>query len=144
MYPALNEPVLNKNGEHNSVSEDGFSLLEVVIALAIFALAFGGLSQMSDFAIKRSHTMSSRLEALTVAQSLMEEALAAPDLAEGNSEGRVTAPSQLSWQRSVEVYEEGADPRKTDGDKLLQITIEVEVPGAPVVLQALKRQEGKQ
>jgi prepilin-type N-terminal cleavage/methylation domain-containing protein len=66
-------------GENISLNtENGFSLVEIMIAVAIFSLGLAVLASMQIIAITANSTSNIRTQMATVAQEKMEELLALP------------------------------------------------------------------
>jgi general secretion pathway protein I len=65
----------------------GFTLLEVVVAFAITALALAGLVQATGVGLGSSDTAARTVEAVSEAQSLLAQAGIATPLASGESNG---------------------------------------------------------
>jgi general secretion pathway protein I len=90
--------------------DGGFSLLEVVVALAILALALGALYPAFSSAARRAHLVAERDRAVMLADSKLAEIDAAvlrPGIEAGTVDGR------YRWRRRVEPYAlpgAGADP----------------------------------
>lgn len=85
----------------------GFSLIETLVALAVFGLAALALVNLTTESVRAASRVEARLLAGIVADNLLVEALAAPDApAPGESEGvRRIAGRDWPWRRSVQ----GAD-----------------------------------
>ena len=77
---------------HVSAFEEGFSLLEVVVALGILSLAMGFIYEEVVGTVKKADVAYNRTYDLAVAQSLMEETIAkkgwAVDATSGTRDGR--------------------------------------------------------
>ena len=64
-------------------TQTGFSLIEVVVALAIVALMLGAIYQVSNGAVRSTVRTDNYLRALAMAQSRLAEASAMPVLKVG-------------------------------------------------------------
>jgi type IV pilus modification protein PilV len=58
--------------------EDGFTLIEILIALSIFAVGILAVASMQVMAIKTNHKASNVTETVTWAQDTMEELISLP------------------------------------------------------------------
>ncbi|HWA90947.1 MAG TPA: type II secretion system protein [Rhizomicrobium sp.] len=87
--------------------ERGFTLLEVLVALTILGVALTVLFGIFGHSLSRARETQSRLEARTLASSLLAEAETAPALAYGDRGGRVQ--SGMDWQLSVRPYGDDKD-----------------------------------
>jgi prepilin-type N-terminal cleavage/methylation domain-containing protein len=57
-------------------SESGFTLLEVIVALAIFVVSASSLYMTLDTSVDRASLSATRSEAVAIAQSVLSESLA--------------------------------------------------------------------
>jgi general secretion pathway protein I len=82
---------------------DGFTLLEMVVALAIFALAGMALLRLEGATLTQSAQLADRAVGQTVARNLAVEILSDPALpAFGRANGEaVNAGRRWRWQRDV-------------------------------------------
>lgn len=80
--------------------QTGFTLLEVIVALAIAALVFGAAVQLSGTAARSGAALNERTRALLVAESRLEAIGSQDVLRTGTTEG--VASSGFRWQASVE------------------------------------------
>jgi len=87
--------------------DSGFTLLEVLVALTILAVALTVLFSIFGNSLSRSRETQSRMEARTLAAGLIERAEAAPTVAFGESTGR--SASGLEWQFDVRPYGDDKD-----------------------------------
>lgn len=78
----------------------GFTLIEVVVSLAILALSLGVLYQSFGWSVRRTAALSNEEAAWLAAQSLLAEVRARPILAAGASEGEWAGA--LRWQARVD------------------------------------------
>jgi general secretion pathway protein I len=88
---------------NDSVSEQGFTLLEMVVALAIFALAGLALLRLEGATLMQSAQLADRALGQTVARNLAVEILSDPALPSfGTSNGQVVnAGKEWRWTREV-------------------------------------------
>lgn len=84
-------------GRHRS---GGFTLLEVLVALVIFALASGALAQLVQTGFRQSRAAQSVTEAVLLARSLLAEVGAEVPLAQGVQEGESGAGYR--WRAEIE------------------------------------------
>ncbi len=106
-------------------ARNGFSLLEMLVALAVFALAALTLLRMESASLSQTADLDQRFMRELVIQNLAAEWLtdpAPPSLGESN--GRVeNAGRQFSWQRTVTA---GPIP----GSVAIQLSVSEQTPGA--------------
>ena len=84
-------------------AQSGFSLLELVAAFVIFALAFGALMQLAGAAMKGSRQSASYTQAALWAQSKLDEAGVGEPLKETEDEGEFD--KQYRWRLIVRKME---------------------------------------
>jgi general secretion pathway protein I len=86
----------------------GFTLIELLVALAVFSLAAMALLNLSGENTRSAARVETRTLGGLVAENLAVEAMIAPGLAEGTSNGAVAlAGRQWNWTRSVQGVEAG-------------------------------------
>ncbi len=68
---------------HSPQTDAGFSLIETVAAMGILAMAALPLMQVSSDSVRNTGYLETRLLARTVAENVMAQTLADPDLLEG-------------------------------------------------------------
>lgn len=77
----------------------GFTLIEVVVALAILAMSLGAIYQSFSWSLHRSARLKLREEAWLTAQSILSEVAIDPAARAGHREG--TTDAGFSWQTDV-------------------------------------------
>lgn len=87
--------------------DDGFTLLEVLVALTVLGVALTVLFAIFGHSLARSRETQSRLEARALATSLLAQAEASPRLSFGDSSGRMN--SGMEWQLDVRPYGDDKD-----------------------------------
>lgn len=87
--------------------DDGFTLLEVLVALTVLGVALTVLFGIFGQSLSRSRETQSRLEARTLATSLLAQAEVSPGLSFGDSSGRT--PSGMEWQLDVRPFGDDRD-----------------------------------
>ena len=120
--------------------EGGFTLIELMVALAVFAIAALTLLRMEGESIRRTADLDQRLLREVVAQNLAAEWLTDPQPpALGDAAGQATnAGRRFAWQRHVEPAGEGGVVRVTvavrevtPGAESQALTLEFVRPTAP-------------
>ena len=109
-------------------SERGFTLLEVLVALIIFGIAFGAIAGIFQTALRQSTTASMMLYAQSLAEQQLVRFGTELPLIPGNLTGTSTMPSRepLAWKSRIDLatpVAEGAD------FALYRITIDVAAKG---------------
>lgn len=112
-------------------SQGGFSLIEVVVALAIVSLMLGTIYQVSNGAVRSTVRTDNYLRALAMAQSRLAEASAMPVLKVGTVIGSADG---VAWSRSVKPY---AAPPPSPETRLYQVSVIATRSGSRVVLETL-------
>lgn len=111
-----------RSGSHGTAparpaGRSGFSLIELLVALAVFSLAALALLNLSGENTRSAARVETRTLGGIVAENLAVEAMIAPQLAEGDSNGRqALAGRNWRWTRTVSA---------TDDPDLLRIEIRV-------------------
>jgi len=98
----------------------GFTLLEVLIALIIFALAFGVLAQTMQTGLRQSQAAGDTTTAVLLARSLLSEVGVDVPLAPGIYEGAMEP--NFRWQAEVRPAEIA---RSEQGSMLYRVRISV-------------------
>jgi general secretion pathway protein I len=108
---------------------NGFTLLEMLVALAIFSLAGMALVRLQAVSVRTAADLDTRVVAAMVARNIAYERLTDPTPpARGDSEGDiVNAGRSFHWQQTVE---------PTEDDRIVAVTVKVTAgPGqSPAVL----------
>ncbi len=106
------------------LGRNGFSLVEVMVALAIFALSAAALVQLERVSVRSAAAVETALLGRIVATNLLAEALTdVPAPAFGQSRGIIAMGGRLwRWQRAVVPL---GEPR------LLRIEVAVSAPTTP-------------
>jgi len=112
-------------------SQSGFSLIEVVVALAIVALMLGAIYQVSNGAVRSTVRTDNYLRALAMAQSRLAEASAMPALKVGTVLGSTDG---VAWSRSIKPF---AAPPPTPDTRLYQVSVTATRSGSNVILETL-------
>lgn len=102
----------------------GFTLLEVLIALIIFAISFGAIANIFQTALRQSTTAALLLDAKALAEQQMARIGADLPLEPGEHTGTVAAASRsaLTWQSRVAL----AEPPGDDASLVLyQVTVDI-------------------
>jgi general secretion pathway protein I len=82
-----------------SSSQQGFSLLEVIAAMMLLAIAFAALMKVAGASISLSQNAAEHSEAAMWARSLLDSAFVGEPLKAGNSSGRFN--QRFRWQLDV-------------------------------------------
>ena len=117
-------------------SDRGFTLLEVLVALVIFALLFGVLAQIFQTGLRQSGVAEAASAATLVARSQLARVGVEVPLAEGEIEGETE--DGLRWQTVIEL----AEP-PSEEPELVPYLVTVSVawragPGGEVTLTTLR------
>lgn len=112
-------------------TQTGFSLIEVVVALAIVALMLGAIYQVSNGAVRSTVRTDNYLRALAMAQSRLAEASAMPVVKIGTVLGSTDG---VAWSRSIKPF---AAPPPTPQTRLYQVSVTATRSGSKVVLETL-------
>ena len=83
--------------------DDGFTLVEVLAALAVFSLAAIGLIQVTGQSVRTADALEARFAARVVASNILSEALVTPEpLTNGTQAGLETQLERnFAWTRLV-------------------------------------------
>ncbi|SDG09305.1 prepilin-type N-terminal cleavage/methylation domain-containing protein [Dyella sp. 333MFSha] len=89
--------------------QNGFSLLEVIAAIAVLAIAFAALMQVAGSSMSLTARANERTQAALRARSLLDGAFVMDPIREGDSEGRID--DTYRWRMNVSRYQvPGARP----------------------------------
>jgi general secretion pathway protein I len=85
----------------------GFTLLEVLVALIIFALAFGAIASIFQTALRQAATASSKMDALALAEQQLARFGVEIPIAPGERQGRIETSngSPLFWRSRIDLAE---------------------------------------
>lgn len=94
-------------------SQQGFTLLEVIVAVVIAALCLGALSQVFATGVRAASTASDYMRAMTLAQSLLAGVGVEKATSDGTESG-TSSDGRLRWTVSIspEPTEDGENPIK--------------------------------
>jgi general secretion pathway protein I len=112
---------MNRRSLANVPRQSGFTLLEVVVAFAIFALSVGALYESFAGSLRRTLKAEAQERAWLSAQSLLAEIRVRPAPWPAEEEG--VTRTGLDWKRSTSPYPFGTDPRSSW--QAYQVVIEV-------------------
>lgn len=93
--------------------QGGFSLLEVIAAIAVLAIAFSALMQVAGSSMSLTARANERTQAALRARSLLDGAFVMEPLREGSSEGRID--DVYRWRMNVSRYQSPGDRPAADG-----------------------------
>ena len=96
-------PLQEKQNLKKKTSEDGFSLLEVIVALAIMAMGFVTVLQLFSGSIRSVSMSEQYLKATTLAQSKMGE-LEMNNYRASEFEGTFANEENYRWQLDISPY----------------------------------------
>jgi general secretion pathway protein I len=103
----------------------GFSLLEVIAAIAILAIAFAALMQVAGSSMSLTARANERTQAALRARSLLDGAFMVDPVQEGSSEGRFD--DTYRWRLNVAPFEAGdASPDNPGaGSRMVRLDLDV-------------------
>ncbi|HEV7776353.1 MAG TPA: prepilin-type N-terminal cleavage/methylation domain-containing protein [Luteibacter sp.] len=102
----------------------GFSLLEVIAAIAVLAIAFAALMQVAGGSLSLTSRATERTQAALWARSLLDTAFVVDPVREGSSEGRFD--DRYRWRLAVARWQPEDDPA-ADGDSRLVYRLDLDV-----------------
>lgn len=109
----------------------GFSLIELLVALAVFSLAALALLNLSGESTRSAARVETRTLGGIVAENLAVETMIAPQLAEGDTSGQqMLAGRNWGWTRRVSA---------TDDPDLLRIDIRISEGGTQAAERTIFR-----
>lgn len=103
----------------------GFSLLEVIAAIAVLAIAFAALMQVAGSAMSLTARANERTQAALRARSLLDGAFIMDPVQEGSSEGRFD--DTYRWRMNVAPFvpaDAGVDPA-AGGSRMYRLDVDV-------------------
>lgn len=99
---------MNRTAHRRRSRAPGFTLIEMVVSLAILALSLGVLYQSFGWSARRTAVLADNEAAWLAAQSILAEVRARPRLEIGSSEGE--GSGGLRWITRIEPQESAIDP----------------------------------
>lgn len=93
--------------------QQGFSLLEVIAAIAVLAIAFAALMQVAGSSLSLTSRANERTQAALRARSLLDGAFVMEPVREGDSEGRFD--DTYRWRMNVSRYQPPDEKPAADG-----------------------------
>ncbi len=93
--------------------QQGFSLLEVIAAIAVLAIAFAALMQVAGSSLSLTSRANERTQAALRARSLLDGAFVMEPVREGESEGRFD--DTYRWRMNVSRYQPPDEKPAADG-----------------------------
>lgn len=91
-----------RNGR--DVKQQGFTLLEVLVAFVILAMMLGVIMNLNSLALNTTARASDREQALLLAQSQLDRVLASRELKPGTQSGRFD-DDRFQWELQVSRFE---------------------------------------
>ena len=101
--------MLQPSSNIRSRRQRAFTLIEVIVSLAVLALSLGVLYQSFGWSVRRTAALSKEEAAWLAAQSLLAEVRARPVLQADTSEGEWSL--DLRWQTRVDAQTSAVDPQ---------------------------------
>jgi general secretion pathway protein I len=103
--------------------QGGFSLLEVIAAIAILSIAFAALMQVAGASMSLTARAAERTEAALRARSLLDGAFAMEPLQAGDTDGRFD--DRYAWHLSVSPWQPADQPAADNGPRLFRLDLTV-------------------
>ncbi|UPG90645.1 prepilin-type N-terminal cleavage/methylation domain-containing protein [Luteibacter aegosomaticola] len=102
----------------------GFSLLEVIAAIAVLAIAFAALMQVAGSAMSLTARANERTQAALRARTLLDGAFIVDPLQAGSTDGRFD--DTYRWQLNVSPFNVGDAPSDGNGgNRLFRLDLDV-------------------
>lgn len=115
MRPVSTAPTATRGA---SSRQKGFSLLEVIAAIAVLAIAFAALMQVAGSSLSLTARANERTQAALRARTLLDGAFVMDPVQEGETEGRFD--DTYRWRMNVSRYQlPGARPDTEGADSPL-------------------------
>ena len=102
-------------------AERGFTLLEILVALVIFALLFGVLAQIFQTGLRQSTVAEAASAATLLARSQLARVGVEVPLAEGETLGE--SEDGLRWRTAIELAEAPSDEEQTLVPYLVTVSV---------------------
>jgi general secretion pathway protein I len=115
--------IASKQSKH-SKKQQGFTLLEVLVAFAIMGVALGTLLQTFAMGLRNTALSEEYTQAMLHAESVLAGLGVEEPLTEGDLSGKLD--DKYAWRGSVSVYEEPEGPELPDNGLIpyhVQITV---------------------
>jgi len=103
--------------------QQGFSLLEVIAAIMLLAIAFTALMKVAGASISLSHNAAAHSEAAMWARSLLDSAFVGEPIRPGSRSGQFNP--QYRWQLEVTSWNPGGPARPDAPLQLYQLDLTV-------------------
>jgi general secretion pathway protein I len=101
----------------------GFSLLEVIAAIAILGIAFAALMQVAGSSMRLAANAAERTEASLRARSLLDGAFAMEPLKPGDTSG--SFDNRYAWHLVVSPWQPADQPAADNGPRLFRLDLTV-------------------
>jgi general secretion pathway protein I len=111
---------------HGVPRQQGFSLLEVIAAIAILAIAFAALMQVAGSSLSLTTRANERTQAALRARTLLDGAFVMEPIREGATDGRFD--DTYRWTMNVARYQPpdvAATPDDGSGGRLYRLDLDV-------------------
>ena len=105
---------------HERLSNNGFTLLEILVALVIFALAFGVLTQIMQTGLRQSAVARSTAAATLLARSELARVGVEVPLQVGQADGETE--DGMRWHTAIELVE-GPSEHQSLATYQVQVTV---------------------
>jgi general secretion pathway protein I len=106
-----------------SASQQGFSLLEVIAAIMLLAIAFTALMKVAGASISLTHNAAEHSQAAMRARSLLDSAFVGEPIKPGSSSGRFDRQSR--WQLNVTPWNTSGNAAPGTPLRLYQLDLDV-------------------